>query len=209
MKLGYGQTRISRRNTHNEASYVIGSMKQLVFLFLFIYGIERILETFWKREKIEGIILASYTLPLLVGAYVLFYLVLLLEWAIWEPSQSSSWLTFAGMTMVLVSIGGRNWAIRTLGVYHSIHIEIRNDHELIRSGPYKFIRNPYYLSNMIEAIGLPLTVNAWFAISISSFVYIPLLILRMILEERALGEKLKSTFAFYKKEAPLILPKIF
>lgn len=111
--------------------------------------------------------------------------------------------------MVLTSIAGRNWAIKTLGLYHSIHIEIRANHEFIQSGPYRFVRNPYYLSNVIEAVGLPLAANAWFAILLSIFLYIPLLILRMILEERGLEKKFKSSFIDYKERVPRIFPKLF
>lgn len=184
-------------------------MEELVFLFLVFYGIERILETFWKRKKIQGEIIASYTLHLLVGTSILIYLVILWEWAGLENRQVSWWITLGGVLMVLTSIAGRNWAIKTLGLYHSIHIEIRANHELFQSGPYRFVRNPYYLCNVIEAVGLPLAANAWFAILLSIFLYIPLLILRMILEERALEKKFKSSFIDYKEQVPRIFPKLF
>jgi len=183
-------------------------MKQLVFWLLVLYAIERIVETFWKRKKISGAIIAPYTLPLLIGTYVLMYLVTFWQWAYWDSGQSSTWIAFGGTLMILASIAGRNWAIQTLGLYHSIHIEIRADHECIRSGPYGFVRNPYYLSNMVEAIGVPLAANAWFALLGSVFLYIPLLALRLVLEEKALKEKFGSSFIDYKKRVPRIIPKI-
>ncbi len=184
-------------------------MKGLVFLFLVIYGIERILETFWKRKKIQGAIRASYTLPLLVGTCILIYLVIFWELVSRENRQVTWWMTMAGVVMVLASIAGRNWAIKTLGLYHSIHIEIRTNHELIQSGPYRIVRNPYYLSNIVESIGLPIVANAGFAILISVFIYIPLLFFRLTLEEKALEEKFKGSYAAYKKQVPRMLPKIF
>jgi protein-S-isoprenylcysteine O-methyltransferase Ste14 len=183
-------------------------MKGLVFLFLVIYGIERILETFWKREKIQGAIKASYTLPLLIGLHVLIYMVSFWELLSLENYQILWGITFGGMIMVLVSIAGRNWAIKALGLYHSIHIEIRANHELIRSGPYKLVRNPYYLSNVIESVGLPLAANANLGLLLSLFCYIPLVIFRMVLEERALESKFKDLFFAYKRQVPRILPKL-
>ncbi len=182
-------------------------MKLPVSLFLIGYLIERSLETFWARKKIGGEIVASYTLYLLVGTYTLMCLTILWEWFIWRPWKVPAWVAFGGITLVLVSLVGRNWAIKTLGPYHSIHIEIRPNHELIQSGPYRFVRNPYYFSNMVEALGLPLVANARLGLLVSIFVYIPLLILRMVLEEKALTTSLGQPFADYKKKVPRILPR--
>jgi len=184
-------------------------MKRLVFVFLVVYAIERILETFWKREKVKGEIIAFYTLPLLVGAHVVIYLVTFWEWVRLGDDEVIWWISLAGMLMVLASVAGRNWAIKTLGSYHSIHVETRQDHELIQCGPYRFVRNPYYLSNMVEVIGLPLASHAWFAMFISGFVYIPVLGFRMMVEEKALESKFQGPFAAYKRQVPRILPKLF
>lgn len=182
-------------------------MKQFAFGFLVLYGIARVLETFWKREKIKGMIIAPYTLLLLVVAHVLIFLLIFWEWARGSGHQILWWISSVGMIMVLVSVAGRYWAIKTLGLYHSIHIEVRENHELIQSGPYKFVRNPYYLSNMVEVVGLPLVANAWYAMAVSIFLYIPLLLLRMIVEENALEEKFKAAFVSYKRKVPRVIPK--
>ena len=57
-------------------------MKQIVLLFLIFYAIGRLLETFWRRTKLAGEILARYSLPLIVVAYVTFYLLIYWEWSI-------------------------------------------------------------------------------------------------------------------------------
>ena len=184
-------------------------MKQFVLLFLVFYGIERIVETFWRWKTVKGAIVAPVTLHLLVGAYISMYVVTLWEWGGLEVGPFTPWAALVGVILVLISMVGRHWAIRTLGLYHSIHIEIRENHELIQSGPYRVVRNPYYLSNVIEAIGIPLVACAWLAMAISIFLYMPLLILRLVLEERALAEKFKDSFTHYKRQAPRILPKFF
>ncbi len=184
-------------------------MKLLVLLFLVFYGIERIVETFWRWKTVKGAIVAPVTLHLLVAAYISMYVVTLWEWGGLKVGPHTLWAALAAVILVLISMVGRHWAIRTLGLYHSIHIEIRENHELIQSGPYGAVRNPYYLSNVIEAIGIPLVASAWLAMTISIFLYMPLLILRLVLEERALAEKFKDSFAQYKRQAPRIVPKFF
>jgi protein-S-isoprenylcysteine O-methyltransferase Ste14 len=182
-------------------------MKQVILFFLIVYAVERLLETDWKRTKLDGEIIAAYSLPLIVTTYVAFYRVILWDWHELNAASLSQPLTLAGMGAVIVSALGRNWAIKRLGVYHSINIEIRERQELVQSGPYSYLRNPYYLSNIIEAIGLPLVVNSKLAMFIALFVYIPILLHRLILEEKALEKKFEDRFIDYKRHVPMIFPR--
>jgi protein-S-isoprenylcysteine O-methyltransferase Ste14 len=182
-------------------------MKQVIFLFLIAYAVERLLETFWKRTKLKGRIIASYSISLIVTTYIGLYLVVIWDWYELEATLLCWPTVLVGMAGVIVSLLGRNWAIKTLGVYHSIHIEIRETHELICSGPYLYLRNPYYLSNVIEAIGLSLLVNSRLATSIAVFIYTPILLHRLILEEKALEAKFQALFVDYKRRVPMIFPR--
>lgn len=182
-------------------------MKQVIFFFLVVYAIERLAETFKRRTKVKGTIIARYSLPLIVIAYVSFYLAVLMAWHELNTESLYHSATLTGMAAVVVSLIGRNWAIKTLGVYHSIHIEIRESHKLIQSGPYFYLRNPYYLSNITEAIGLPLVVNSKLAMTIACFIYLPILFHRLILEEKALETKFQGLFVEYKSRVPMIFPR--
>lgn len=166
----------------------------------------RCLETFWPRPKISGKIEVPYSLPFIVGAYVSVYLALFWEMKDWQANPASLQLAVVGCLMVGVSILGRHWAIRSLGPFHSIHIEIRDHHTLVSTDAYQYVRNPYYLSNIFEAIGLPLRAGSRSALAISLSVYLPLLVHRMIREEAALSRKLGDPFARYKHEVSMIIP---
>jgi protein-S-isoprenylcysteine O-methyltransferase Ste14 len=183
-------------------------MNKIVTWVLVFYAIERLLETFWQRRKVTGRIIERYTLPLLVSAHVLIYLTTVGTWIIGKR-QVSNWLTVTGTMMVLLSIVGRNWAIRALGSYHSIHVEVREEHPLIEAGPYKFVRNPYYLSNLVEIVGLPLVAGSILGLMLAAGVYVPLLMLRLVIEEKALESKFGHRFVSYKEQAPKIIPKLF
>ena len=165
------------------------------------------METFGRRPKLRGKIIARYSLPLILITYVSFYLTLLWDW--FTTEQVSVLSVAVGTTFVIASIIGRNWSIKTLGIYHSIHIEIRDHHNLIQSGPYRFVRNPYYLSNIVEAVGLLLIVNSSRAWIIAALVYLPVLIHRLAIEQLALENKFKANFAKYRAQVPLLIPKCF
>jgi protein-S-isoprenylcysteine O-methyltransferase Ste14 len=182
-------------------------MKQLIFVFLLLYAVERLLETFWKREKLDGKIFLPYSFPLILTAYITFYLLVLFASCNITETEVNRPMILVSMAMVLISIFGRNWAIHVLGLYHSVHIEIRDQHRFLQTGPYRYVRNPYYLSNVIEALGLTLLVDSSAGVLISFLTYIVLLIHRMISEENALEQKFEGTFIEYKSRVPMIIPR--
>ena len=114
----------------------------------------------------------------------------------------------AGVLLVVLSGLGRYWAIQTLGIYHSIHVEVRHRHELIDLGPYQHVRNPYYLCNIIEALGLAALVNFRPAVLMGVLVYLALLLHRLAVEEKALENKFRESFLDYKRRVPMIIPRI-
>jgi protein-S-isoprenylcysteine O-methyltransferase Ste14 len=182
-------------------------MKPVVILFLVVYASERILETFWKRRKLSGSILAPYSLPLIVAAYVSFYLLIFREAFVRPEAEFKLELVIVGILSVIISIVGRFWSIKTLGIYHSIHVEIRAQHQLIKSGPYRYVRHPYYLSNGIEAFGLVMLANCGLTVLIVGLIYISLLLHRIIVEEKALENKFGKLFFHYRNHVPLIIPR--
>lgn len=110
--------------------------KQIALGFRGLYGTERLVETFLKREKLSGVIKSEYSIYLLIGAYLIVYVVAILESLAASRREFLPWLAWFGAGVVVLSTVGRLWAIRALGPYHSVHIEIYEDHKLIMAGPY-------------------------------------------------------------------------
>ena len=181
-------------------------MKLFAEFFLVAYAIERVAETFWKRPKLPGQIVCCYSLPILVSAYIVFYVTVLIS-AFGEASAISPISLSGGVALVVASLIGRNWSIKTLGIFHSIHIELRERHVWVEAGPYRFVRNPYYLSNLIEAFGLALIPNARRPLAILCLFYLPVLMHRLISEESAHKKKFQATFEAYCVRVPALFPK--
>ncbi len=160
-------------------------MKIAVLMFLVLYAVERLLETFWKRKKVAGEIQIPYSLPLIIAVYVSLYLVVFYGWFRLDEQSFRRPIVMTGTILVITSVIGRNWAIKTLGVFHSIHIEIR------------------------KAIGLALMVGSRLALYISALVYVPVLVHRMLLEEKSLSQKFGAAFVKYEQQVPRIIPRLF
>jgi protein-S-isoprenylcysteine O-methyltransferase Ste14 len=63
-------------------------------------------------------------------------------------------LTWAGIALAL-------WARWHLGQFWSARITIKEDHELIRTGPYARLRHPIYSGLDLAAIGSAIAIDRW------------------------------------------------
>src|SRR5205823_4596112 len=63
----------------------------------------------------------------------------------------------AGFAWTLLGLGFAIWAREHLGRYWSGRITIKEDHRLIRSGPYRIVRHPIYTGALFAVIGVALT----------------------------------------------------
>jgi protein-S-isoprenylcysteine O-methyltransferase Ste14 len=53
------------------------------------------------------------------------------------------------------------WARYCLGEYWSARVTLKEDHKLIRTGPYAYVRHPIYTGMLLGMIGAALVVGEW------------------------------------------------
>ena len=117
------------------------------------------------------------------------------------------WPTFvAGVLCSLVSFAIRRSAIRALGRFWSLHVEMREGHEFVTSGPFAHARHPVYFSMILELLGIGLVLNAWITLVAVFVIFTLTLIARVRIEERALLEQFGDAYAKYMQRTPAILP---
>ncbi len=67
----------------------------------------------------------------------------------------------AGVVLTWAGIGLALWARWHLGQYWSARITIKEDHKLIRTGPYARFRHPIYSGLDLAVIGSSLAIDRW------------------------------------------------
>jgi len=78
------------------------------------------------------------------------------EWAYFTKDQSNvDSVTIIGLILLVIGICFRVWSINVLGKNFTATVKITEEHELIKTGPYKIIRHPSYLGAFIAIIGCP------------------------------------------------------
>lgn len=152
----------------------------------------------------ERVISRGNTLLTLVFGSLVWIVAILEAWL--PEAEPIWWLTGAGAALYAFRFGLKVVSVRTLGRAWSTEIEIREDHRLVREGPYRWVRHPIYLCNLLEPIAVALCANGWIAGLLGILLMWPTLYYRLRREEAALIEKFGVAYERYQREVPALLP---
>ena len=178
-----------------------------VVIFLALVGLQRLLETFKRRDTVAGRLQMRWSFYAFFILHTVILVGSLVEYLLVRRPLSPVW-TGLGLALFGASLIVRNVAIRTLGRFWSLHVEIRSEHQLVREGIYNVVRHPAYAAITLEVLSIPPTVNAWWTLLFAAATYVPLLVVRLRHEERALVEKFGDAYRVYQREVGALVPKL-
>ncbi|MBW7988797.1 MAG: isoprenylcysteine carboxylmethyltransferase family protein [Planctomycetes bacterium] len=97
----------------------------------------------------------------------------------------------------------------TLWRNYSSTVVIREDHQLITHGIYRFTRNPIYLGGiMAVCIGIPVYTSSLYGFLVM-LILIPIILNRIRLEEKLLSEEFGDAYLKYKEATKKLIPFIY
>lgn len=165
----------------------------------------RMVELRTKRDTIPGQVRETRTLTWFVLTGTLMLVGALAE-GFWRQPEWN-WLTFGlGWACGLTSFAIRRRAIAALGKFWSLHVEIRDTHEFVRSGPFRWMRHPTYFSMILELLAAALILQAPLTLGVVLLLFVPAVIERVRLEETALLEKFGAAYHAYQQSTPAVIP---
>lgn len=113
-----------------------------------------------------------------------------------------------GVVLFIIFSWLQVYTFKYLGNSYSQDIVIKKGHNLIKSGPYKYIRHPQYLSQILSDLGVGLALLGYLIIPIVVLIELPLFLLRAKKEDNLLMNHFGDSFTNYKKKAGFIIPFI-
>jgi len=165
----------------------------------------RMAEVFTKRDVLPGARRESVTFRLFMLCGILIVVGGIAEYLL--SNSSLWWPTFVGgIACSLASFAIRRSAIRALGKFWSLHVEMREGHEFVTTGPFAHARHPVYFSMILELLGIGLVVNAWITLAVVFAIFTPTMIARVRIEEDALIEKFGDAYTRYMRTTPAFFP---
>ena len=100
------------------------------------------------------------------------------------------------------------WCHKALGENWSNALEIKKDHKLVQSGPYKRIRHPMYLHFWLLIASQGLLLDNWIVLAYGILAYGILYFLRVAKEEEMMIEEFGEKYKEYMKRTGRLFPKI-
>lgn len=114
-----------------------------------------------------------------------------------------------GLALVIIGLIIMIVGQATLFRNYSGTVLIREDHQLITHGIYRFTRNPIYLGAIIGVVvGLPVYSASLYGF-LTMLVLIPIILNRIRLEEELLTEEFQDAYQKYKKTTKKLIPFIY
>lgn len=128
-----------------------------------------------------------------------------LDRKLWPQNVFTFW---TGAAVMLAGLGFAVWARIHLGKFWSGAITLKEGHRLIRSGPYRLVRNPIYTGILTGVAGTAIAlgnVRGLVALAILYATYS----WKIRREERLLATEFGDEYARYRREVPALAPFLF
>jgi protein-S-isoprenylcysteine O-methyltransferase Ste14 len=147
----------------------------------------------------------AHLVPLVVGGVLLAWRDVPLGWLgarLWPRSVGAYWL---GVALIAVGLALAVWARVHLGRNWSGTVTVKEGHELIRSGPYAWVRHPIYTGLITAVLGTAITSGTVRAM-LGLLVIAASLLRKLQAEEIFMRETFPGEYERYSAAVPALIP---
>jgi protein-S-isoprenylcysteine O-methyltransferase Ste14 len=150
---------------------------------------------------------ARHDVPLLLCILLLVggrWLPAILTLRLYPPGPT---LPLVGAALVAAGLAFAIWARVHLGRNWSSKVVVKEDHSLVRDGPYRWVRHPIYTGMLLALLGTALAIGEWRGFLALACALIGVLF-RVHAEEARMGETF-SEYAQYRRQTSALIPGIY
>ena len=153
------------------------------------------------------------------GAIVRVIILILVLWYFRGPNEVSLFIVYAnpyihnivlnivGLLLWFLGVGFAVWARVYLGKNWGMPMSLKEQPELVTSGPYKYVRHPIYSGFLLALIASYFVSGIfWLLIFIVSGTYF---IYSAIVEEKNMAKLFPDVYPEYKKRTKMFIPFVF
>jgi len=117
-----------------------------------------------------------------------------------------AWIAWTGIVLTSLGAAIAIWARYCLGQFWSAQVTLKQGHQLIRSGPYRFVRHPIYLGVMLAVAGTALVIGEWRGL-LAVFLVLLAHSYKARREEAFLATEFGDDYRNYRQSTGFLLPR--
>jgi protein-S-isoprenylcysteine O-methyltransferase Ste14 len=146
---------------------------------------------------------------LIVGMLFPSLLIPILIWAYTYTEQQQNTLSISGIILIVTGIIFRIWSIYTLGKNFTAAVMFKEKHQLITTGPYRFLRHPSYTGAFFAIIGCAFLLETYLGALIAAACMFTAYYFRITAEEKALVDFFGNDYKELQKRTYKMIPFIW
>lgn len=100
------------------------------------------------------------------------------------------------------------YLVSKVNTYAAANVRVEEGQRVISSGVYAFVRHPMYFAALFLFIGIPVALGSWWALLVFPVV-IPILVARILNEEKLLARDLPGYVAYTQKVRYRLIPGVW
>ena len=158
------------------------------------------------RRQEGWFILISLRLVAAVGAVVAITFLIAPELVRWSSLPIPVWLRWCGIGVGAVAGLWSIWTFSHLGKNLTDTVVTRRDHTLVMTGPYRWVRHPFYIGVAGIVVSVSLGMANWF-VAASGITILALLVARTDREEAKLIERFGDEYRRYMADTGRFWPR--
>jgi protein-S-isoprenylcysteine O-methyltransferase Ste14 len=128
-------------------------------------------------------------------------------WMAWSKIGLPDWVRWLGVLIGVLCIFGVYWLFSSIGSGITPTSGTRKEHQLVTSGPYRWVRHPLYTVGSSMFISFGMMADNWFIAALGVLAFIAMAI-RTPKEEANLIEKFGDEYREYMKRTGRFLPRL-
>lgn len=173
----------------------------IIFLAYWLANFRRVKATVERQSPLA---MAAHKLPLTLAGVLL--------WCPWPAdflhvalTPDTGWSHFAGATVCVLGLSIAIWSRRTLAGNWSSNATFKKGHELIKTGPYRFVRHPIYTGILLMCLGSAIKdgeSHSWLAMVIFFLGFW----IKLRQEESLMLEHFPGEYPAYRKSVKALVP---
>jgi len=157
----------------------------------------------WKEGPFILFTLRPVGIAVLIGLFT--YMVNPARMA-WSAMPLPVWLRWLGVGIAVMGGALFVWTFRNLGKNLTDTVVTRRDHTLVTTGPYRWVRHPFYVAVALTMLGNSLAAANWFLLGGGVLVF-TLLAIRTRTEEAQLVARFGGAYEAYMHRTHRFFPK--